>query len=188
MKSRTVQGNRLPLTAFLAILMLLISLLVGVTPTSAQTQTTSDPWAQWKFLVGTWASRPDSTGAVGGTTFSMELQNRIMVRKNFAKYPASKDRPAINHEDLFVIYAQPGNPVQANYWDNEGHVIHYEARFSDDSDTLRFTSDVSASSPRFRLSYIKMGGDSLKVDFEFAKPDKPDLFQPYLTGILHKKL
>lgn len=153
----------------------------------AQPKGDTDPWKPFHFLLGQWESKPDSMGAFGGSTFSLELQNRILMRKNFANYPAANGKPAINHEDLLVLYQQPGNPFEASYWDNEGHVIHYLARMSENEDTLAMTSDVVPNSPRFRLSYIKMGGDSLKVGFEFAPPGNPDAFKPYLTGMLHKK-
>ncbi len=173
--------------ALLGILLTAAFEFFGSSPILAQPKAESDPWKSFHFLLGQWESKPDSTGAFGGSTFSLELQNRILMRKNFANYPASSGKPAINHEDLLVMYQQPGNPVEANYWDNEGHAIHYLARFSDNQDTLALTSDVVQNSPRFRLSYIRMGGDSLKVGFEFAPPDNPDGFKPYLTGMLHKK-
>jgi hypothetical protein len=179
--------NRLAPLTRIVILLLLGLALAGYVTGSAQTPQDADQWKSWQMLLGQWESAPDTSGAVGGSTFSLELQKRVIVRKNFAKYPKTKDRGAINHEDMLVIFQQPGNPVEASYWDNEGHYIHYLARISDNQDTASFASDVSANSPRFRLSYIRLGIDSLRVGFEVAPPGQADAFHPYLSGTLIRK-
>jgi len=168
----------------------LITLMITVSMSnfvSAQTEPKSDPWSSWRFLVGEWISSPDPSGSTGGVTFSMDLNEKILLCRNHAEYPASEKSPAINYQNLGVIYHEGDKPVQASFFDNEGHVIRYVAQFNKAEDTLALTSDAVASAPRFRLSYIKLGGDSLKVNFDIAPPGQPDTFMPYRTGVIRKK-
>jgi hypothetical protein len=153
----------------------------------AQEKKQADKWEPFRFLIGTWGTAPDSTGVEGGSGFTFDLQENILMRKNFATYPATADKPAVNHMDLMIIHTNGTLPADAYYWDNEGHQIHYLATISNNSDTLRFTSDRVPGAPCYRLSYTKLGGDSLRVGFEAASPAKPDLFQPYLSGIIHRR-
>ncbi len=168
--------------------MITLLIIVGLsTIVSAQTEPKSDAWSSWRFLVGEWVSSPDPSGSTGGVTFSMDLNEKIMLCRNHAEYPATEKSPAINYQNLGVIFHEGDKPVQASFFDNEGHVIRYVAQFSKAEDTLALTSDALASAPRFRLSYIKLGGDSLKVNFDIAPPGQPDTFMPYRTGVIRKK-
>jgi hypothetical protein len=113
----------------------------------------------------------------------LDLQDKVIVRKNRAEYPAAAGRPAATHDDLMVIYrAEGGAPTKAIYFDSEGHVIHYTASFSDDKGTLIFVSEAAPSTPRFRLSYRKGAEESVGIKFEVAPPGKPDAFRTYLEG------
>jgi hypothetical protein len=156
---------------------------------SAQESKPPDRWEAYKFLLGEWvgegAGQPGQ--GEGGSTFTLDLNDNILVRKNYNKIPATKDRPAVDHEDLMIIFQPPQKPACAVYWDNEGHMINYTAEFSADGKTLTFVSDIIPEAPRFKLSYVKLAPDSLKISFEFAPPGKPDAFSPYTTGVVHKK-
>ena len=44
-------------------------------------------------------------------------------------------------------------PLKAIYFDNEGHVIHYDVS-TPDSTTAIFLSETSPSAPQFRLVYV----------------------------------
>ncbi len=146
-------------------------------------------WNAWKFLLGEWVG--EGTGSpgegTGGFTFALDLGNRILVRKNFAEYPATKDRPAFRHDDLMIVYQESGNPTRAEYFDNEGHVIHYVVSFSADSNSVVFVSDASSSEPRYRLTNTKEGDDKILISFEIAPPGKPEAFRQYIKAAARRK-
>ena len=76
--------------------------------------------------------------------FAWDLQEKVLVRRNRAEYPAAQGRPAVLHEDLMVIYlADQSGPTRAIYFDSEGHVINYAASISEDGRTLTFLSDAA---------------------------------------------
>ncbi len=155
----------------------------------AQQARNASHWDSWRFLLGEWtAEGGGQPGQATGTfSFNFDLQGRILVRVNRANYPASNNHPAFSHEDLMVIYSEPGGAtVRAIYFDNEGHVIHYTAEFSRDQKTLTFLSDPAPSTPRFRLIYSKGTGGTLKLKFEIAPPGKPESFSTYVEGVAHK--
>jgi hypothetical protein len=153
-------------------------------------QKTTDPWAAWRFLVGEWTGEGSGQPGegTGSSSFAFDLGGKILVRRNRADYPATKERPAVSHEDLLVIYqASEGPPARAIYFDNEGHVIQYRAQFSEDQKVLTFLSDPAPSTPRFRLTYTKGGNGTLAVKFEIATPAQPDTFSTYAEGVVRRK-
>jgi hypothetical protein len=138
-----------------------------------------DPLA---FLVGAWegigSGKPGE--ATGQATFALGLQGRIMTRTSYADTPATSTTPASRHDDLIVIYAADGGSLRADYWDNEGHVIHYGVSVPS-AGSATFVSDVVNGAPRYRLTY-QMGGDGvLRGTFAIAPPGKPDAFAQYLA-------
>jgi hypothetical protein len=174
----------LPVFAFLAMG------IIDFSPLSAQPPATTDIWEPFRFLIGEWVA--EGGGAQqgqgeGSFSFSLDLQDLILVRKNHSEYPGQKGSAPISHDDLMIIYPQTQQPFKAIYFDNEGHVINYLANFFKSEDTLIFTSDLIQGAPRFRLSYIKQSADSLKISFEMARPDKPEIFLPYMQGAAHRK-
>ena len=112
----------------------------------------------------------------------------VIVRKNRAEYPATKDRPAYVHDDLMIIYrdSEKGS-FRAIFFDNEGHVIHYAIQASPDENSFQFLSDASPNSPRFRLTYSKSGPKVLDIKFELAPPGKPDSFSQFIGGKIRRK-
>jgi len=147
-----------------------------------------DRWEAFRFLVGTWVadSSADPRQGSGEFTFSMYLQDNILVRENHTVIAATSDKPAVTHDDLMVIYHDQQQTL-ASYWDNEGHAISYTTSFNVAKDTLTFVSDIVTGVPRFRLMYIKLADGGLKITFDFAPPGQPDAFAPYLQGTAHKK-
>jgi hypothetical protein len=140
-------------------------------------------WAPLSFLLGEWIGEGGGGPGqgTGGFSFTFDLQKTIVVRKNHAEYPATKDRPAYSHTDLMIIYPQPGGSrLRGMYFDNEGHVIDYAVESSEN--TVQFRSEATASSPGFRLTYKKTGADTLKLQFEIAPPGKPDAFAAYIEA------
>ncbi len=145
-------------------------------------------WNGWQFLIGEWVG--EGSGApgqgTGGFTFSWDLQNTVLVRRNFAKYPATADKPAYDHDDLMIIYYEKDTP-RAVYFDNERHIIHYTVSFAADSSSIVFLSDPVPSAPRYRLTYSKKGGGNVGIAFDIARPDKPDEFSHYIEAMARRK-
>ena len=91
---------------------------------------------------------------MGTYTFRTELGNCIVARHSSSdagcKGPATFD---CDHSDLLYVYQDaPGQSLKANYFDNEGHVIHYNVS-TPDATTAIFLSDGSQPGPQFRLMY-----------------------------------
>lgn len=170
-------------TVFIA----LTAILFSAIPMKAQQQAPPN-WNAFKFLMGEWIG--EGTGmpgeGTGGFTFSPDLQNTILVRKNYADYPATKERPAFRHDDLMIVY-QDGGKTRATYYDNEQHVINYSVTFSGDSNSVIFVSDPSPSAPRFRLTNKKAGKNKISIVFEIAPPGNPDAFSRYIEASARRK-
>jgi hypothetical protein len=117
----------------------------------------ADPWKALAFLEGTWDAhvQTGSAGAQGkGTyTFTPELKHHVLVRRSDSaacKGPASFN---CEHSDVLYVYQESDNqPLKAIYFDNEGHVIHYDVS-TPDSTTAMFLSEASRPGPQFRLVY-----------------------------------
>ena len=136
------------------------------------------------FLVGQWGTVGTATGAPGGgtgsATFAWGLQDQVMIRTSYAEYPATASAPASRHDDLMVIYAAAAGGLRADYYDNEGHDIHY-AVTTPAPGQASFVSDAVSGAPQFRLTYALGADGLLKGEFAIAPPDKPGTFSPYLT-------
>lgn len=156
----------------------------------AQTAKSPDPWGRLSFLIGGWEG-VGSGGVVGegmgGATFTYDLDKNIIVRKNWAKYPARpEEKTGISHEDLMIIYPSPGDPpFRAIYFDNEGHVINYLVSFPGKTGAANFETDPGQKGPRFRLEYEVNPDKSVRVDFLMAPPGGD--FKLYAHGLLKKK-
>jgi hypothetical protein len=156
---------------------------------SAQQAAKPANWEAWQFLLGEWEGKGGGgpgQGA-GGFTFALDLQKRVLVRRNHSDYPATDKQPAFSHEDLMVIYQEADKSTRAIYFDNEGHVIHYNVEFSTDQNSLVFLSEAGPSAPQFRLTYSKAPRNSLAIKFEIAPPGAPGKFSTYLQAVAQKK-
>lgn len=116
-----------------------------------------DPWRALGFLEGTWEANTQG-GAAGATvagsyTFAKELGGHILARHSRSaacKGPSNFD---CEHGDLLYIYQDaPGQPLEAIYFDNEGHVIHYTVSTPAPSQVV-FATDPAHPGPQFRLVY-----------------------------------
>jgi hypothetical protein len=143
-------------------------------------------WSDWSPFLGTWqgvgSGKPGE--GTGEFTFAADLQGAVLTRHNFADYPASNGKPAFRHDDLMVIY-HANNQTSADYWDNEGHVIHYDVTLSPDK--LVFLSDPAQPGPHFRLTYTKSDPGSLTLTFDIAPPNDPAAFKNYITASAKRK-
>jgi hypothetical protein len=139
-------------------------------------------------LVGTWAADSGSGGKPGmavrgGETWVLDLDGRVLSRRDYSEYRATSTRPAFRHEGVMLIAPAPGNGFLAHSYDNEGHVIDY-AIVANDSGIV-FTSRAVSAEPQFRLTY-RVTGDKCAVQFEIAAPDQPGVFHSYVAGGLHR--
>ena len=157
-----------------------ISLLLLVVSTIfAQTSQTKDRWAPLAFLVGEWTGEGGGGPGQGsgGFSFLPDQGGTILIRKNRADYPASKDRPAFSHTDLMMVYKEAREAkLRAIYFDTEDHVIHYTVEPSADGNSVQFVSE------NYRLTYRRTGADRVAIKFEIAPPDKPGAFATYIEA------
>jgi hypothetical protein len=143
----------------------------------------------WGPLLGTWAAEGKGTPGSGAGTFSFafDLQKQVIVRKSHTDYPATAEHEAFSHDDLMIIYREPGaDKTRADYFDNEGHVIRYTTGISPDKKTITFRSDPQPSQPVFRLTYNIGDSGRLGIKFEIAPPTSPEEFKVYVEGSAHK--
>jgi hypothetical protein len=181
MPNERVKGSRIRMLLFLIIL-------IAASP-ALHAQEIPPDWRGWKFLLGTWigegSGKPGEGG--GGFSFTSDLQNTVLIRRNFAEYPSVNGRPAFRHDDLTVVYHDAGRGIRAMYYDNEGHVISYGVTFTADSSSLVFVSEPANDAPRFRFTYTKRSPDTLGLSFEIAPPGTPEKFSPYITARAHRQ-
>jgi hypothetical protein len=169
-----------------------LAAVTAAAPARAQQALPAADWSAFAPLLGEWeadAAAPD--GSTGGFTLAPDLGGRVLLRRNFALYPKTKDREAFRHDDLTVFHVE-GGAVRADYWDNEGHLIHYavavtKAGKDEKGPTVVCTSDAVKGAPRFRFTYAVTGPTTMSIQFEIAGPGKPDEFRPYITAGVHKK-
>jgi len=144
-----------------------------------------DAWGGWRFLVGDWVGEGSGGPGEGSGFFSfrLELDGKVLVRRNHSEYPAIPGRPATVHDDLMVIYPdERRGGFAAIYFDNEGHVIRYVAELATDGTRIAFLSEAAPATPGFRLIYSKLPSDAVGITFEIAPPGGPGVFKTYLSG------
>jgi hypothetical protein len=156
-----------------------LAVVLSCVPATAETPRALGPL---EFLLGKWEAAGGGTPGegTGSATFSLSLQDRVMLRSSFAEYPATDRTPATRHDDLMIIHADGAAGLRADYYDSEGHVIRYSVTVPAAGD-VRFVSDVVANAPRFQLTYRLASDGLLKGEFSIAPPGKPEEFAPYLT-------
>jgi len=132
------------------------------------------------FLLGKWQAISKPEEPTGSFEFSLQLQSKIIVRTNFADYPATNERPAFRHEDLMIIYQDEDKALRADYYDSEGHIIRYIGQINGNNRVI-FSSPPTTINPGFRLVYSLDQDGKLKGSFEIAQPNQPASFSPYLV-------
>ncbi len=163
-----------------ALLATMILLIPCVLP--AQTPAKPDPWAGLRFLLGSWEAK--TTGGVAqaqasaGYTFRMELRDHLLTRHSRSGACASPQDFDCQHNDLLYIYPSAnGQALEAIYFDNEGHVIHYDLSTPKPGSVV-FLSDPVSPGPQYRLSYDLLEG-VMTGKFEIKMPGQTD-FISYL--------
>jgi hypothetical protein len=131
-------------------------------------------WGQLQFLVGRWigeGSTADQGAGTGAFEFTPDLQGKVLLRKNFAEYPAAKGKPPYRHDDLMIIYHDGAvHDLRAIYFDSEEHLIHYTIKPFVNGAV--FLSEGPQDEPHFRLTYTSAAPDRVKLKFEIAPPRK----------------
>jgi len=148
-----------------------------------------DPWKSLHFLMGTWEAKTQggSANATGsGTyTFQPELRNHILARHSGSEACKGPADYNCEHGDLLYVYQDAsGQSYKAIYFDNEGHVIHYEVSVPTAYSVI-FLSDPSHPGPQFRLSY-ELNGLNLSGKFQMRMPGQAE-FKSYLEWTGAKK-
>ena len=164
--------------------LLLLSIVIG----AGQSPKTSS-LEELRFLIGEWegvgGGGPGS--GKGVFSFAFDLQNKAIVRKNYAEYQSTPTRPTVRHDDLMIIYLdRASNQILANYFDSEGQQITYKVTPVSDEAAI-FLSESSTSQPHFRLSYRKLKDGALSGKFEVAPPGQPEAFKTYLEWSARKR-
>lgn len=138
-------------------------------------------WNALSFLEGTWDAKAKGNGgaaAMGAYTFRLELRDHILARHgdlSQCKGPSDFD---CGHGDLLYIYRDsPAQPLKAIYFDNEGHVIHYDVSTSSPSSAV-FLAESSQPGPQFRLTY-ELKGQIMFGKFQMRMPGHQE-WQSYL--------
>src|SRR4051812_47798197 len=93
---------------------------------SVRAASDQDPWSSYRFLLGQWTGEGSGQPGQGKGefTFALELEGKVLVRRNLNQIATGPGRPPTVHEDLMVVYpADKNQPLRAIYFDNEGHVI-----------------------------------------------------------------
>ncbi len=160
---------------FTGILFLILS---SITSVAAQN---SQKWQQWQWLLGEWNGEGNGQPGEGAGSFSFEsaLNANILIRKSYAVFATTANKPAFRHDDIMTIYNDAeGQPLKAIYFDNEGHTIHYAVTVGEKK--IVFVSEKMPNMPIFRLTYNQTDNTTVNVCFEFSKDG--DHFTPYIEG------
>ncbi|GEM_PF-1734253 len=149
----------------------------------------SSTWKALQFLVGTWEAKTEggSAGAAssGTYTFQMELRGHVLARHTASAGCEGPARFDCEHTDLLYVYPEgPGNALKAIYFDNEGHVIHYEVTIPE-ANTAVFVSPALTTGPQYRLIY-ELKDRTMRGRFQMRMPGQSE-FQSYLVWRGEKK-
>jgi len=141
------------------------------------------PFPAVQFLVGNWEVEAKPGEGTAHFEFSVELQGKVLIRRNHVEYPATGGKPGAIHDDLLVVY-QERTPVatRATYYDSDGYVARYTVSSSGAGQVV-FVSDRLPKIPRYRLTYTELPDGRLDAKLEVAPAGKPEAFGPLLDWV-----
>jgi hypothetical protein len=154
-------------------------------PAGVAPEVATKDWGPLQFLIGSW--RGDGGGdpgqGTGAFSFTPDLQGGVLIRRNFAEYPAADGKPASRHDDLMVVHRDEAtHGLRAMYYDSEGHVITYGVASAGAG--VVFLSEGPVAAPRFRMTYTPAAQDQVRIRFEIAPPGKD--FATYIEATAHR--
>jgi hypothetical protein len=149
----------------------------------------TDPWAAVRFLIGSWEAK--TTGGVAqaqssaGYSFRLELREHVLARHTRNGSCTAPEDFDCQHSDLLYLYPESGGQqLKAIYFDNEGHVIHYDVS-TPKAGTVVFLSDAAQAGPQYRLTYTLLDG-VMCGQFEIKMPGQAE-FTSYLEWSGHQR-
>ena len=156
------------------LLLALCAAIPAVAQSAPATISKPDQWKSLAFLEGTWDAKGQGNGAAinGTSTFQLELDGHIMARHSRTSDCKGPDSFDCEHGDLLYVFADaPGAPLKAIFFDNEGHVIHYDVS-TPSPGTAIFLSDAAMPGPQFQLVY-SLQGNVMAGKFQMRVPGQP---------------
>ena len=108
-----------------------------------------------------------------------------VLARHGADYTACKGPQQFDcdHSDLLYVYPE-GLALKAIYFDNEGHVLHYDVTTPTPT-TVVFLTDATQPGPQFRLTYELKSG-TMYGKFQMHMPGQSD-WKSYLEWSGGKK-
>jgi hypothetical protein len=123
--------------------------------------------------------------APAGYAFRLELRDHILARHSRSGACINQDDAECQHNDLLYIYPEGGGPTfKAIYFDNEGHITHYDLSLPKPG-TAVLLSDAAQPGPQYRLTYTLLDG-VMSGQFELKMPGQAD-FSSYLEWSGHQR-
>ena len=115
-----------------------------------------------------------AAAAVDGTySVRLELDKHILARHGRTSDCKAQAGFDCEHGDLLYVYEDaPGKSLKAIYFDNEGHVIHYDVTTPKVA-TAVFLSEAGQPGPQFRLTY-ELTGTVMSGKFQMQLPGQND--------------
>jgi len=142
----------------------------------------NDAWKPFQFLIGDWIGSGSGKPGEGTGEFSLafDLDKKILIRRNRNNLgPKTGEKAGAVHED-----PQSSNgPFRAEYFDSEGHVVHYGVSFAEHK--AIFESVAASPGPKYKLTYELKPEGVLAIHFAVARPGAG--FQTYVNGIAKRK-
>jgi hypothetical protein len=177
-QERLKDGQRRRKVTFMKLLPITLVVALLWLPMSAQTpaKTSPDPFQDLTFLEGTWDANVQNNAAVqlsGRYTFGRELNGHILARHSTsdAKCTAPANFDCAHGDLLYVFQDASGSPLKAIYFDNEGHVIHYNV--STPKPGVAVFLSPPSQGPQFRLTY-ELTGSVMTGRFQMQMPGQND--------------
>jgi hypothetical protein len=173
--------------------MTFLTVLAAPAVPSQESPAPADPWAPFRFFVGTWeGSGEGSPGAgTGVQTFEFILRGTFLHVRNKAVFdPQDKNPKGETHEDWGVFsYDKSRKTFVFRQFHVEGFVNQYVLeKSSADGKTFVFVTEEIENIPagfKARLTYKILDADTFEQTFDLAAPGKD--FECYSKGVMKRQ-